>query len=212
MYVSGRYRELKSLSKLIREAADHAFWLDEVEKVGVLIGCQEREDVELAWQAVSDIIDSIAILAFEYRNESEALVPVLKEWYADQQIRLRVRLDLKRNYLEPENTEPLSERIVMTILWRLLCKIESAYEEYEVGLQSNQLLCHVEPPKLNPESAKLAQAAAAHIQKAVRKVTELQSSMHPASFEFDIYQNILEAAFAHFEAMGMSQNDREEAA
>lgn len=204
--------DLKSLSKLIREAADHAFWFSEVERVAGLIGCQDRDDIEIAWQSVSDIVDSIAILAFEHRHQSDALIPVLKEWYADQQIRLRVRSDLKHSYLESPNNEPLSDRIVMTILWRILCKVESAYEEYELGIQSKLFLSQVEPPKLNPEAAQLARETAAHIQTAVRKVKELQQSMNPPSFEFDIYQNILEAAVSHFEEMGVVEGNLKEAA
>lgn len=203
---------MKSLSKLIREAADHAFWFSEVERVAVLIGCEDREDVEIAWQAVSEIVDSIAILAFEHRHQSEAFVPVLKEWYADQQIRLRVRSDLKQSHLEARNSEPPSDRIVMTILWRILCKVESAYEEYELGIQSKLVLSHLEPPKLNPTEAHLAREVAAHIHQAARKVKELQEAMNPPSFEFDIYQNILEAAISHFEEMGSLEDKFEEAA
>ncbi len=193
---------MKPLSKLIREAADHAFWLAEVERVAALIGCESREDVEIAWVAVSEIVDSIAILAFEHRHQSEAFVPVLKEWYADQQIRMRIRSDLKQSHLEATNSEPPSDRIVMTILWRILCKVESAYEEYELGVQSKLLLSQVEPPQLNPTEACLAREVATHICRAVRKVKELQEAMSPSSFEFDIYQNILEAAISHFEEMG----------
>lgn len=204
--------EVKSLSKLIREAADHAFWLSEVERIATLIGCENREDVEVAWQAVSEIVDSIAILAFEYRHQSDEFVPVLKEWYADQQIRLRVRTDLKQSHLEAKASELPSDRIVLTVLWRILCKVETAYEQYELSIQSKLMLSHLEPPKLKSEDAQIASEVANHLHKAVNKVKSLQAQMCPPSFEFDVYQSILEAAFRHFEEMGKSGKEPQEEA
>jgi hypothetical protein len=204
---------MKSLSKLIREAADHAFWLTEVERIAALIGCDNREDVEIAWQAVSEIVDSIAILAFEYRHQSDEFVPILKEWYADQQIRLRVRTDLKQNHLETRSTELPSDRIVLTVLWRILCKIETAYEQFELSIQSKLMLAHLDPPKLKACESYLACEVAAHLHKAVSKIKNLQEKVNPPSFELDIYQSILEAAYRHFEEMGHSgEEPKEEAA
>lgn len=203
---------MKSLSKLIREAADHAFWLSEVERIAALIGCENQEDVDIAWQAVGEIVDSIAILAFEHRHNSDDFVPVLKEWYADQQIRLRVRTDLKQSHLETKASELPSDRIVLTVLWRILCKVETAYEQYELSIQSKLMLSHLEPPKLKADDALIATEVANHLHKAINKVKNLQAQMSPPSFEFDVYQSILEAAFRHFEEMGRSGKSQEEAA
>lgn len=204
--------EVKSLSKLIREAADHAFWLTEVERIAALIGCDNREDVEVAWQAVSEIVDSIAIIAFEHRHNSDELIPILKEWYADQQIRLRVRTDLKHSNLDSKVAELPTDRIVLTVLWRILCKVETAYEQYELGIQSKLMLGHLDPPKLKPNEAQLASEVASHLHKAVNKVKNLQAQINPPSFEFDVYQSILEAAYRHFEEMGNSGKEAQEEA
>lgn len=198
---------MKSLSKLIREAADHAFWFSEVERIAALLGCESRDDVDIAWQAVSEIVDSIAVLAFDYRHQSDEFVPVLKEWYADQQIRLRVRSDLKQGLQDSHLQELPSDRIVMAVLWRILCKVETAYEQYELSVQSKLVLSHLDPPKLKLDQKHLAKEVAAHLHKAVSKVKMLQSTMEPASFEFDIYQNILEAAMHHFEEMGIPKEE-----
>ncbi len=191
---------MKSLSRLVQEAVDHAYWQSEVERTAVSFGCVEPGDVESTWQAVCEVVDSISSLAFDYRHQNEEFVPVLREWYADHQIRLRVSADMRQNHGEMNSENP-RDLTLTNVLWRLLGKVETAYEQYELSVQSKIFLSQIEPPKLSDQESEVAKDVARHLQKALMKVKLLQKSMRTPSFEFDIYQNIIEASKRHFEEM-----------
>lgn len=191
---------MKTLSKLIREAADHSFWHQEVEQAALSAGLKDTSERQFVWMTISDMLDSIAVLAFDYRLNPGGFIPALKEWHTDQRTKLKVLADLaQRNSATP------AQLLIGKLTFRMLGQIEFAFEQYELHSHTKGILQELCPPKLDPATSQSAKEISVHLRKAVNKLKQVQKSDLPTCFEFEIYRNILEAAARHFEEMGSTE-------
>jgi hypothetical protein len=183
---------MKTLSKLIRDVAEPGFWRAEVQRTAEASGHECGQDLQAAWGTVSEVLDSIIVLAFEYRHRDEEFPPALKEWHGFLRQRLKSDGDLGK------------DRAESTVLWRLLGKIESTYEQFEFDRSRADALRLVNPQRLDASSAQYAREVSAHLKKAAAKVRRIQRTTETSKFEMEIYRSILESAIQHFDEMSES--------
>jgi division protein CdvB (Snf7/Vps24/ESCRT-III family) len=96
------------------------------------------------------------------------------------------------------------DRAESTVLWRLLGKIESTYEQFEFDRSRADALRLVNPQRLDASSAQYAREVSAHLKKAAAKVRRIQRTTETSKFEMEIYRSILESAIQHFDEMSES--------
>lgn len=189
---------MKNLSKLVRDAADHTFWRFELERAAEALGVEDRDDVEAAWQSLSDILDSLVVLAFDYRRDAASFGPMLKEWSDTQRALSRAYRDPSS---KPFHSADAPQWLTLMVLWNLLDKVDEIYGKYEADVQGRQALGRLEPPKLDADEAACAREIASHLRKALVKVRHLQKCVPPSRLELDAYRGILSAVTQHFEQM-----------
>jgi len=197
-HVHGRELDLTNLSKLIRDAADPDYWLSEVERVASSLGFEDYETREIAWLAVNESIDSILILAFDYRHRSGHFLPVLKQWFVDQKAKWHLTNDVLHTN---SYSEMPAEVLAHTVHSKLLSRIESVYEHHQAEINGAQVFELIDPPTLAPAEVHYASEVASLLRKSIGKIKALQKEIEPSPYEFDIYRTILESAAKHFEAM-----------
>lgn len=199
-----------SLSKLVREAADHTSWRMEVERVASALGIQDPEQIETAWQAISEPIDALQVLAFDYRHHSDQFLQVLKQWYVDQRSHWCIRNDdLASGSSESEMGEPV-ENLIHAAHTKLIGRIEACYEVYQSEIVRAKALQHFVAPSLSAADAKHAADVVAYLRKAQHKVKILQRHSAQASFEYDVFRTVIEELVRHFESMTPTEWTSEE--
>ena len=203
LYVSTgeELESMTNLSKLIREAADHTFWRVEVERVAVSLGIIDPEHVEIAWQAISESIDSLQVLAFDYRHKSDEFLPVLRSWYMDQKSNWHLRNDQMRTSEWSELGSQGNLTLTHTLHSKLLGRVEATYEIFQAEQFRARAIEIVETPILGPNEAGHARETIALLRKAVNKIKHMQRMVPPSAFELDIFKKIIEAWIRHFESM-----------
>lgn len=202
-------RVMRNLSKLVRDAADHTFWRFELERAADALRVEDREDIEAAWQSISDVLDSLVVLAFDYRHNAAGFGPVLKGWADDQRAQSRAYTDPRAHVVEIGGTP---QWLTLAVLWSLLEKVDDIYSKYELDLQGREALGLIDPPKLGIDEAAYAREIASHLRKALAKVRHLQKCVPPSRTELDAYRTILTAVSQHFEQMGGMEEAWTEAA
>jgi hypothetical protein len=198
---------MKNLSKLIREAADHNSWQQELERAALASGVEDHSQQQFVWLALCEMLDSVSVLAFDYRFNPQAFIPALKEWHAEQRTKLKVLADIAKH----ANAAP-ADLLLGKLTFRLLGQIEFAFEQHELHIQSRQALETTYLPVLDPAAAQVSQEVSVHLRKAIGRLRQLQRSDPPTSFEFEVYRSILEAAARRFEEMAHSEERSLEAA
>lgn len=194
---------MKNLSKIIREATDHTIWYEEVEHAAESAGLNTLADRQEIWQAMSDMLDSVAVLAFEHRLNSEIFIPALKEWHMDQRTKMKVLADLTQ-----QNRATPVQILIGKLTFRLLGQVEFAFEQHELHVRTRDTLLDIYPPRLNGASSQQALEISTHLRKAVAKLKNIEKTDVSVGFEFEVYRKILESAARHFEVM--SGNSKEE--
>ena len=198
---------MKNLSFLIREAAAPARWRHEVDLVAKSLGKWEQADVEVAWYAVSTVLESIAVLAVEYRHQDGEFSVALSEWLKRERARIH-----ERSALISDESEPAFDRIVLTVLGEIVEKLGEVSRSYEPMALSRDFLTDLNPPALSRENRLVADEIAEHLMKAASKLRTLQNSTRNSNLEWEVYLNLIEGASRHFVEMGSVEQNLDVAA
>jgi hypothetical protein len=194
---------MKNLSLLVREATSPAQWRTEVERTASTLGMWEQADREVAWYAVGTVLESIAVLAYELRNQEEEFAVALTHWISRERTRLHERRDLIS-----DESEPAFDRIVLTVLGDIVERLDEVARSYETIALSRSTLTRLNPPMLSEGQRAVANEVAADLRRATDKVRSLQAATRGSNLEWEIYLNLIEGACRHFEEM--ASNDFEQ--
>jgi hypothetical protein len=101
-----------------------------------------------------------------------------------------------------DESEPVFDRIVLTVLGEIVDKLDAVARSYETMSLSRSTLTRLNPPALSDDDRLVADEIAVHLRKAACKVRALQASTRGSNLEWEVYLNLIDGACRHFVEMG----------